>query len=48
MHWRPIFRFEIELMLKQAGFEIISIEGGHLKEAYAALSPRMFIQARKT
>lgn len=47
MYWRPIFRFEIELMLKQAGFEIVSIEGGHRKEVYTAQSPRMFIQAHK-
>jgi hypothetical protein len=47
VYWRPIFRFEIELMLKEAGFEIVKIEGGHLKESYTAQSPRMFIQARK-
>ncbi len=47
MHWRPIFRFEIELMLNQAGFQIKKLEGGHLKEPYTAQSPRMFIQAVK-
>jgi ubiquinone/menaquinone biosynthesis C-methylase UbiE len=47
MYWRPIFRFEIELMLKEAGFEIVQIEGGHMKEPYTAQSPRMFIRARK-
>ncbi len=47
LHWRPIFRFEIELMLKCAGFRIERLEGGHLKEAFTAQSPRMFIQARK-
>lgn len=47
VYWRPIFRFEIELMLKEAGFEIVSIEGGHLGEPYTAQSPRMFIRARK-
>lgn len=47
-HWRPIFRFEIELMLKQAGLQILAVEGGHLKEPYTAQSPTMFIQARKS
>ncbi|SRR5712692_1407372 len=47
MHWRPIFRFEIDLMLRQASLQICKIEGGHLKEPYTAQSPRMFIQARK-
>ncbi len=48
LYWRPVFRFELELMLKKAGFTIISLEGGHQKEPYTAQSPRMFIQARKT
>jgi SAM-dependent methyltransferase len=47
LYWRPIFRFEIELMLRGAGFRIEKLEGGHLKETFTALSPRMFIQARK-
>jgi ubiquinone/menaquinone biosynthesis C-methylase UbiE len=47
IYWRPIFRFEAELMLKEAGLEIVSIEGGHLKEPYTAQSPRMFIQAKR-
>ncbi len=46
-YWRPIYRFEIELMLQRAGFAIVSLEGGHLKETYTAQSSRMFIQARK-
>lgn len=45
MHWRPIFRFEIELMLRQSGFRIAALEGGHARELYTARSPRMFIQA---
>lgn len=48
LYWRPVFRFEIELMLRQAGLETIRVEGGHQKEVYTAQSPRMFIQARKT
>ena len=45
--WRPIFRFEAELMLKQAGLRIKALEGGHQKEPYTAQSPHMFIQAVK-
>jgi len=45
--WRPIFRFEIELMLKQAGFRIATLEGGHQKEPYTAQSPHLFIQAAR-
>lgn len=47
MFWRPIYRFEIELMLNQTGFEIQSIEGGHNKEIYTVVSNRMFITAKK-
>ncbi|MCP3996851.1 MAG: class I SAM-dependent methyltransferase [bacterium] len=46
-HWRPVFRFEIELMLEQAGFVVESIHGGHRGEAYSEQSPRMFIRAHK-
>lgn len=45
--WRPIFRFEIELMLREAGLELTRIEGGHAGEPYTARSPRMFIHAQK-
>jgi SAM-dependent methyltransferase len=45
--WRPIFRYEIELMLRAAGLTIVKVEGGHRGEVYAAESPRMFIHARK-
>ncbi|MBV9277593.1 MAG: class I SAM-dependent methyltransferase [Candidatus Eremiobacteraeota bacterium] len=47
LHWRPIYRFEVELMLQSAGCRIETVEGGHLGERFAARSPRMFIQARK-
>jgi SAM-dependent methyltransferase len=47
VYWRPIFRFEIELMLKQAGLRIETLEGGHLKEPYTAQSAHLFIQAVK-
>jgi len=47
LHWRPIFRVEIELMLEQAGFALESLHGGHCEEPYTEQSPRMFIRARK-
>jgi len=47
MTWRPIFRFELELMLREAGFSILSIEGGHRKEKFGSESPRMFVIAEK-
>jgi SAM-dependent methyltransferase len=45
--WRPIHRFELELMLEGAGFGIEAIEGGHRGEPYTSASPRMFVQARR-
>jgi ubiquinone/menaquinone biosynthesis C-methylase UbiE len=48
MTWRPIFRFELELMLREAGFSILSIEGGHRREKFGAESPRMFVVAEKS
>lgn len=45
--WRPIHRFEIELMLEVAGFAIEGIDGGHQHEVYSPASPRMFVSARK-
>lgn len=47
LYWRPIFRHELELMLEEAGFELLAIEGGHHAEPYTAQSPRMFVQARR-
>ena len=46
LYWRPIFRFEIELMLEKSGFRLETIEGGHQKEPYIAKSPRMFIVSK--
>ncbi len=45
--WRPVTRFELQLMLEAEGLAIVSLEGGHRHEAFTAESPRMFIQARK-
>jgi SAM-dependent methyltransferase len=43
--WRPIYRFELDLMLAEAGLAVASLEGGHQKEPYTASSPRMFVCA---
>lgn len=45
--WRPIFRFELELMLRSAGLEVVSVEGGHRGEPFTAQSPRMFVIAER-
>jgi SAM-dependent methyltransferase len=47
MHWRPIFRYEMQLMLERAGLELESLEGGHRKEPFTAQSRKMFVIARK-
>lgn len=45
LYWRPIFRYEMELMLRLAGLVIVGIEGGHHREPFEARSPRMLIRA---
>jgi SAM-dependent methyltransferase len=47
MHWRPIFRAELELMLECAGLCVESVEGGHRHEPFTPLSPKLFVIARK-
>jgi SAM-dependent methyltransferase len=47
MHWRPIFRSELELMLEGSGLEVVSVQGGHRSEAFVTRSPRMFVVARR-
>ena len=47
VYWRPIFRFELELMLRAAGFRVHAIEGGHAKERITADSPHLFVHATK-
>lgn len=47
MHWRPIFRAELELMLEACGLAIESVEGGHRREEFTARSPKLFVVARK-
>lgn len=48
LHWRPIFRFELELLLELCGLAIVSLEGGHQKEPFESKSPRMFVVARRS
>ena len=45
--WRPIFRYELTLMLQGAGFEMKSLEGGHRHEPFKADSSWMFVQASR-
>jgi ubiquinone/menaquinone biosynthesis C-methylase UbiE len=47
MYWRPVFRYEIQLMLEKAGFIIRAIYGGHRNEPFASTSRKMFIEAVK-
>ncbi len=47
MYWRPVFRYEIELMLNKAGFKIAEIFGGHQNEPFTPTSRKMFILAIK-
>ena len=45
--WRPIFRYEMELMIESAGLLIDRIEGDHQGGPYTAESSRMFVHARQ-
>ncbi len=45
--WRPIYRFEMELMLETAGLQLETVEGGHRGEPYDPHSSKMFVFARK-
>jgi SAM-dependent methyltransferase len=47
LHWRPIFRYELELMLERAGLEVEFVEGGHRREPFTPQSRKMFVVARK-
>ena len=47
IYWRPVFRYEIELMLEKAGFKIKNIYGGHQNEPFTTQSRKMFIEAVK-
>jgi SAM-dependent methyltransferase len=43
--WRPIGRYELQLMLESVGLAIVALEGGHRREPFTAQSPRLFVQA---
>jgi SAM-dependent methyltransferase len=45
--WRPVGRYELELMLREAGLFVRAVEGGHGKERYTASSPRAFVTASR-
>lgn len=47
MHWRPMFRSELELMLELASLRVVAIEGGHRHEPFTSTSAKMFALARK-
>lgn len=43
---RPIYRFELQLMLEAAGLAVIRIDGGHKGEPFDPRSATMFVEAR--
>jgi hypothetical protein len=46
--WRPLFRAELELMLRMAGLAVVKMEAGHNGEPItSATAPRFFVQARR-
>lgn len=47
LYWRPIFRYELELMLDAVGLRVIAVEGGHRHEPFTASSPKMFVLAER-
>lgn len=47
MVWRPIFRFELQFMLEEAGFELMSVHGDHRNAPFSADSAHMFTRAIK-
>ncbi len=47
LHWRPIFRYELELMLERAGLAVETVEGGHRHEPFTPWSQKMFVVARR-
>ena len=46
MRWRPVFRYELELMLACAGFRVVAVEGGHRREPFTATSRKLFVLAQ--
>ncbi|MCC7275875.1 MAG: class I SAM-dependent methyltransferase [Alphaproteobacteria bacterium] len=46
MKVRPIYRFELQLMIEATGMAIARIHGGHRGEPFHRASPIMFVEAR--
>lgn len=45
--WRPIFRFELELMLRQTGFNLVRVDGDFQGSPFDAGSPKIVVVARR-
>lgn len=45
--WRPIFRFELELMLRQTGFNLIRVDGDFQGSPFDAGSAKIVVVARR-
>jgi SAM-dependent methyltransferase len=46
--YRFTYRFEVELLLEQAGFEVEAIYGGYERESFVSDSPLMLVVARRS
>jgi len=46
--YRFTYRFEIELLLERAGFEVDAIYGGYAGEPFVSDSPLMLVVARRS
>jgi len=47
LHWRPIHRYELELMLRIAGFTVEAVQGGHRGEPFTLACSKLFVIAKK-
>lgn len=45
--WRPIFRFELELMLRQTGFDLVRVDGDFQGSPFDAGSAKIVVVARR-
>ncbi|OYQ33366.1 hypothetical protein CHU95_13125 [Niveispirillum lacus] len=45
--WRPLFRYELELMLRLTGFDIVRIDGDFQGSAFESGSAKIVVVARK-
>ncbi|MGE0719720.1 MAG: hypothetical protein AB7P02_30030, partial [Alphaproteobacteria bacterium] len=46
MKVRPIYRYELQLMIEAAGLGITRLHGGHRGEGFHRASPVIFVEAR--